>query len=141
MTNEGFNLGDLMPDQKVVDSGVWVDYFQGSRLLLSSTLGKKYKAKMAQLARANRMNLDDANPNNYDLVQEITCEALATTVLLDWSGFHLPKEDGTLQKNVPYTPELGKMVLMRAERLREFILEEAGKPSHFKAAAEAAKKP
>jgi hypothetical protein len=128
----GFNLGDLIVDEDVSKKGVWVDFYQGSKLLVASTSSGAYKAKLAKLARANKLILDDSNPDNFEAIQKITCEALATTVLLDWKGIHWPNADGTVQHNVRYSPALGMQALLKVDKLRDFVAEEAARAQNFK---------
>ncbi|NCC40467.1 MAG: hypothetical protein EOM21_13625 [Gammaproteobacteria bacterium] len=137
----GFDLDTLFVDQSAATSGVWVDFFGGSRLKLGSTEGKKYKSLLARLAKKNRIALDDSNEESFELIQEITAEALATEVLRDWEGINLGG-----QKNVPYTPAMGKLAILSSGKLRDFITDRAGDPALFKpapieAAAEAAPAP
>ena len=138
----GFNFGDLMVDEGVSKDGVWVDFYSGSQLKIASTNTPAYKSKLTKLARANKLILDDSNPDNYEAVQKITTEALATTVLLDWRGIHWPNTDGTVTYNIAYTPKLGMQALLRSDKFRDFVTEEAGRVSNFKRdLADAAKKP
>ncbi len=138
----GFNFGELMTDASSAKEGVWVDFYGGSRLRIASTHSPSYKSKLTKLARTNRLILDDSNPDNYEAVQKITAEALATTVLLDWEGIHWPQPDGTLIRNAPYSPKLGMEALLTSDKFRDFVTEEAGRISNFKKdLAEAAKKP
>lgn len=138
----GFNFGELMTDETSAKEGVWVDFYGGSRLRIASTHSPSYKSKLTKLARANRLILDDSNPENYEAVQKITAEALSTTVLLDWEGIHWPQPDGTLITNIPYTPKLGMQALLKSDKFRDFVTEEAGRVSNFKKEIiEAAKNP
>ena len=138
----GFNFGDLMVDEGVSKDGVWVDFYSGSQLKIASTNTPSYKSKLTKLARANKLILDDSTPDNYEAVQKITTEALATTVLLDWRGIHWPNPDGTVTYNIAYTPKLGMQALLRSDKFRDFVTEEAGRVSNFKRdLADAAKKP
>ena len=138
----GFNFGELMVDEGSAKDGVWVDFYGGSRLRIASTNSPSYKSKLTKLARANKLILDDSNPENYEAVQRITAEALATTVLLDWQGIHWPNGDGTLTTNIAYTPKLGVQALLKSDKFRDFVTEEAGRVSNFKKdLADAAKKP
>jgi hypothetical protein len=138
----GFNLGNLIIDEQVAAKGTWVDWFSGSALLLSSTSSNAYKAKVAKLARAKKLLLDDANPENVAAIQDITCEALATTVLLDWRGIHIPDQWGVVQQNVKYTPAIGKEMLLKVDPLRDFVSEQAAKAENFKKqTVDLAKKP
>ena len=75
-------------------------------------------------------------------MQKITAEALATTVLLDWEGIHWPQPDGTVTHNVAYSPKLGIQALLKSDKFRDFVTEEAGRISNFKKELiEAAKNP
>lgn len=137
----GFNFAELMVDEDISKEGVWVDFYGGSKLKIASTSSPVYKGKLTKLARANKLILDDSNPENFEAVQRITAEALATTVLLDWQGIHWPNPDGTVTYNIAYTPKLG-MQALRTDKFRDFVVEEAGRISNFKKdIAEAAKKP
>lgn len=138
----GFNFGELMTDASAAKEGVWIDFYGGSRLKIASTHSPSYKSKLTKLARANRLILDDSNPDNYEAVQKITAEAISTTVLLDWDGIHWPNPDGTTTLNVPYSPKLGMQALLSSDKFRDFVTEEAGRISNFKKdLADAAKKP
>lgn len=128
----GFNLGELMVDEAVSKNGVWVDYLGGSKLLIASSSSTVYKTKLSKLARENRLTLDDSNPDNFKAIQRITCQALAEAVLLGWKGIHWPDETGHVTENVTYSPALGQEALLKVDHLRNFVSEEAGKPSHFK---------
>lgn len=128
----GFNLSNLTIDEDISKTGVWVDYMQGSRIKLASSSSHRYKATIARLYKANRLQLDDSNPDNFRKIQEITAQAMADTVLMDWEGMDWQNEDGTVTQNIPYTPKLGKEVLLKADAFREFVSEKAGTPSLFK---------
>ena len=142
VTAIGFNFGDLMVDTDASKEGVWVDFFGGSRLKLASTHATAYKAKLTKLARQNKLILDDSNPDNYEAVQKITAEALATAVLLDWENIHWPNADGTVIYNIAYTPKVGMQALLGSDKFRDFVVEEAGRVTNFKKdLADATKKP
>lgn len=137
----GFNFAELMVDEDISKEGVWVDFYGGSKLKIASTSSPAYKSKLSKLARANKLILDDSNPENFEAVQRITAEALATTVLLDWQGINWPNPDGGTTFNIAYTPKLG-MQALRTDKFRDFVLDEAGRISNFKKEiADAAKKP
>lgn len=120
-------IDDLFIDQELGEAGVWVDFYNGSRLKLASSENPKYKAYLAKLARKHRLQLDQTNDDSTSLIQEITAEALSKHVLLDWSGVSLGDEAET-----KYTPEVGKLALLRAPKLREFVTDQAGDNTNFK---------
>jgi hypothetical protein len=128
----GFDLDTLFVDQNAAVAGVWVDFFGGSALKLGSTEGKKYKSLLARLAKKNRIALDDSNEESFELIQEITAEALATEVLKDWRGINIGG-----QKDVPYTPAMGKLAILSSGKLRDFVTDRAGDPALFRPAAPA----
>jgi len=127
-----FNLTSLTIDESVSKNGVWVDFLGGSRLKIASTQSNAYKALLARMYKQNRLQLDDSNPNNFKLIQEITAKAMASVILLDWEGINWPDEAGNLIENIPYTKERGEKALAAADQLREFVSEQAGKANLFK---------
>jgi hypothetical protein len=132
-----FNLESLFLDDEVGESGVWVNFYNGSRLKIASSENPKYKAYLSKLARHHKLQLDQANDDSTALVQEITAEALAKHVLLDWEKVTLGG-----QENVKYTPELGKQALLSAPKLREFVIDQANDTENFRRKqVEAVKKP
>jgi hypothetical protein len=128
----GFNLGTLTIDEDVSKTGVWVDYLQGSRVKIASSSSHVYKGHIARLYKSNRLQLDDTNPDNFRKIQELTAQAMAEKVLLDWDGMDWQNEDGSIVHNVPYSPKLGKEVLLKADAFREFVSEKAGTAGLFK---------
>jgi hypothetical protein len=71
--------------------------------------------------------LDDSNPDSFQLIQNITAEALATEVLFDWKGIRMNNQD-----DIPYTPALGKEALLRSSKLRDFVTEKAAETTLFR---------
>ena len=122
-----FNLDELFSDKKLEEEGIWIEFYEGSRLKIASMDSKAYKAELANLARKNKLRMDDDNPDYYDLIQELTCEALAKHVLKDWEGIQLNGE-----KNAKYKPSVGKQVLLQASKLRAFVEEAASDYKNFK---------
>ena len=131
-----FDLDSLYVDPSRGEEGVWVDFFSGAQLKIAYSEGKKYKAALARLAKQHRLELDDSNENSFDLIQNITAQAMAEHLLLDWKGIVIGGEEK------PYTKELGRLVLSSHAKLREFVSEKAGDPKTFsQKIIEKAKKP
>lgn len=124
----GFDLDSLFVDQDTASQGVWVDFYGGSRLKIGSTESPKYKSLLARLAKKNRIALDDANEESFALIQDLTCEALASEVLKGWEHINLGG-----QKDVPYTPAIGKQALLASAKLRDFVTDRAADPALFQA--------
>ena len=128
-------LNDLTLDPKRAEEGEWKE-FRGAQLLIASTDSPRYKGVMAQLARKHKLDLEDDNPKFADVIQDLTCEALAEAVLLDW------KDLAISGKPIPYAKNVAKQILLSAPAVRTFVEEVAGRASNFNVqAVEAAKKP
>jgi hypothetical protein len=124
-----FDLNNLFTDPNKEEEGVWIDFYSGSKLKIASTESKAYKAELAEQARKHQLQLDLDQENEvlYDLIQDLTCDALSMHVLKDWKGININE-----QKDVPYTPALGKDLLLRMPKLRNFVEKAAGDFSNFK---------
>jgi len=130
-----FVLEDDFFDPTLSVEGVWLDFFNGSRVKLAATDNKQYKAAIAKLAKAHKLQLDTSNEDSFEIVNRITCECLAKYVLLDWTGFSLNGID-----DVPYSIEVGIKALTKSQKLRDFVSEQAATASNFqKVVAEAVK--
>lgn len=123
----GFTLEELFTNRKKESEGVWVDFFGGSKLKVASVDSPEYKAKLARLAKQHKLQLDSDNDDSIELVQDITAEAYAECVLLDWKGINM---NG--QEDVKYTKELGKEALLRSSKFRSFVEEAASEHMNFK---------
>lgn len=133
--SKGFDLGELFTDRNLETEGVWVPYFGGSKLKIASMQSPIYKAYLAKLAKKHKLQLDDDNDDAVELVSQITAQAMAKHILLDWEGIDLPGKP-----DAKYTPELGEEVLLRAAKFKEFVAEAADEHTNFKTTAEAVKK-
>ena len=127
-TLSGFTLDELFADPKRETEGVWVDFYNGSKLKLASTESPVYQARLAKLAKKHQLQLDADNEESIHLVQEITAEAMSHCVLLDWKGINMHG-----QENIPYTPKLGKEALLKSSKFRKFVTESAGDHENFRA--------
>ena len=115
----------------LVKGDLWVPWLAGSRLRISSTAHCQYRAAVARAYRETRHCLDDLDPASRS--QEILAWALAQVVLLDWDGITWVDETGAVVENLPYTKERGQRALLAVDPLREFVIEQAGKPTAAKA--------
>ena len=122
-----FELDSLFVDPEVGEKGVWVDFYGDSQLKLASIESAKYKSVLAKLARQNRLKMAEENDESAAVMSDVTCEALAKCVLLDWKNIGMKG-----QQNTPYTWEIGKEALLRSQKFREFVSERAADTSIFK---------
>lgn len=125
-----FDIEKLFADATLETEGVWVDFYSDSRLKVASTDAKAYKSELANQARKHKLQLDTDNEDYFDLIDELTCDALSKHVLKDWEGINIGSEN-----DVPYTPALGKKVLMQSSKLRSFVEEAAADHKTFKGMA------
>lgn len=122
----GFDLDQDVFDPEMSDKGTTVEFFNGSTLTLASTENKRYKSLLARKAKQHKLQLDTTNEDSFELVNRITCEALAKHVLLGWTGINFKGK-----QNVPYTIEVGIEALMASKTLREFVIDQAGTAANF----------
>jgi len=119
------DLTTISLDQKAGGEGQWFPFYSGAELKIASSDHPQYRGYLAKLAKSHRVDLDDANPGQFQAVQNITCEALAKFVLLGWKGISVG------DKAVPYSPELGAQALKESPKLMEFVTDKAGNIEHF----------
>lgn len=133
-----FSLNSTFVDSNKEKSGIWVEFFEGSELKIASKDSPMYKAYLANLARKNKVKIGEKNvrPETMELMQLVTCDAMAKHLLLDWKGIALDVggEDGA--EEVPYSYDTGKMALLNSHELFDFVDEVADDSSRFAAAQE-----
>lgn len=135
-----FNLTSTFSDQELQTNGVWIEFYEGSQLLIASKNSSKYKAYLANLARKNRVKIGKkkVSEETMRLMEDITCEAMAHHILLGWKGIAM-SGDG---KETPYSPEGAKVALLNSSELFEFVDEVADDSARFEVEqAEELKKP
>ena len=98
---------------------LWIPFYNGSKLKLTSLRSVAYEANLAKLAREREVLLDPNNEDTLEAYEDILCEALANFILLDWEGVEISG------KEYHYTPELGKQTLLKYPKLKQFVLEQA----------------
>lgn len=105
--------------------GVWAD-FEGSRFLIAHMSSLRFQRKLANLRQPH---LSKINRNTIDpkLSQEITCKAMAGTILLGWD--QVINGSG---EPVEFDDELAAKVLIKQPDLREFISDFATNLEHFR---------
>lgn len=101
----GFNLNSLKTNKDKETEGVWVDYLDGSRLLIGRMGNAKFKAFVSRKYKGHRMAIDRGDAHADALAETIQVEGYARFILLGWEGVEL---DGKMQD---YTPELGMKVM------------------------------
>ena len=112
-----FNLNSTFTDGNLEKEGVWVDYFEGSKLKVASKESPEYKAYLARLAQRHKLKIGgQPKPETMVLMKSVMSDAMAKHLLLDWKGISLNGEE-----EVPYSYATGKMVLLNSIELYEFV--------------------
>ena len=105
--------------------GVWAE-FEGSRFLIAHMSNLRFQRKLANLRQPH---LSKINRNTIDpkLSQEITCKAMAGTILLDWD-----QVVNNVGEKVEFTEELAASVLIKQPDVREFVSDYSVNLEHFR---------
>lgn len=99
---------------KKENEGVWIPGPDGAEFLIARMGNENFKKLSTELAKPHR-RLIQLNRLDDKIVQEITAEVMARTILLGWKGV---KEAG---KPVEYSPETAKRWLLAYKDFAEFI--------------------
>jgi hypothetical protein len=113
------------------NEGAWVELGDGASVKVAR-LGNKLNADLIKkLIKPHKVALrNDRLPD--DVMEKITIEAMATTLLLDWKGI---EDDG---KPVPYTKENAVRLLTEYKDFRDQISAFSNELAIFQTSSEAA---
>lgn len=111
--------------------GVWVNLGGKARVKVARVGHPENRKLIQRLMKPHRVLLRNGNLPD-DIMEKITIEAMAATVLLDWEGI---EEDG---KAVPYTRENVTRLLADYKDFRDQIAEFATNIATFQAEQEEA---
>jgi len=104
---------------------LWIPFYNGSKLKLTSLRSISYEANLAKLAREREILLDPNNEETLETYEDIHCEALANFILLDWEGVEIAGREYN------YTKELGKQALLKYPKLKQFVTEQAAQLTDY----------
>ena len=108
-------FSDFAVDDALSQEGVWVPYAGGVEFLIARAGNKTYRKVAQNLYDKNRRMLEGKNDAAAEKLIEITVEAMARGILLNWRGnVQFDKEP------LPYSLDNARK-LLRMERLRDFI--------------------
>ena len=124
--NKSFNLMSLAPDHNMAEDGVWLDFFDDSRLKIAQAQNLKHQAFLNSQYKIHRRKIDLDNKAADDLSEHITLEGLAKFVLKDWENITI----GDVE-NVAYTPELGLQAMIDVPVLRKEVEEQSRRLQNF----------
>lgn len=122
----GFNPKSLKTDSKKEVDGVWVPFFEGSRVRVARMGNPRYQQYLWKLGKPVRGRLRRDNVPVSE-VNDMQSRAAARYILLDWEGF--VEDDGATE--IPYTNEKS-LEYMRMPDFSEAIYEIANDLELFK---------
>lgn len=128
MSTKKFDLMSLAPDQNMAEEGVWIDFFEDSKLKIAQAQNSKHQAFINVTYKQHRRKLDIENKAADDLAETISIEGYARHVLRDWSGITVNGKDE------PYSPELAMELMVAVPLLRKEVEEQSRRLQNFQTA-------
>jgi hypothetical protein len=120
-------LSSLKGDATKTQDGVWADYEIGLRFKIARMNNPRYRKHLAALKQSQLREVRRGNP---ELILELTTQAMAKYLLLDWEG--LDEDDGTA---IPYSIGKSAEILRESQDIYEFVEETSMDSDLFKAEA------
>jgi len=109
-----------------VQKSAWAKY-RGGEFQIAPTSSIAFQRAFSRLQAPHRKKIEKGTLDPQ-VSQEISCQALAETILLDWRGVGDSKG-----AEIPYTVEGGFNLMVKMPDLREFIQEFALDIENFRA--------
>lgn len=82
----GFNIATLKTNDSLETSGVWVEYHEGSRLLIGRMNNENADKARRRLATESRLRLEAGGDRADAVAKEIEETVRAEHILLGWEG-------------------------------------------------------
>lgn len=115
----------LDTDKKAFADSKWAS-FEEAKFLIAPTSNLAFQRTFARLQAPFRKKLEKGSLDPK-ISQQISCEAIADSLLLDWKDVFSP--DG---KAVAFNKELAQKLLIQRPDIREFVMEFALELENFK---------
>ena len=112
-------------DEKKELDGVWEDMGEGAEVLVARVGNDHYREAYRNIPKGVRRMIERGTLVD-EKVDELICDLIASTVLLDWKAFDYPKG-----KPIKYSFDNAKKVLLELPELRELIWEIANDFKRF----------
>jgi len=106
-------------------SGVWTKY-NGTKFLVAHMSALPFQRKLARLQQPFRSKMEKGTIDPK-LQRDLICEAMAGTVLLDWTDVV-----NSAGEQVAFSEELANQVLVNQQDVRDFISEFAINLDNFR---------
>jgi hypothetical protein len=94
--------------------GVWTKYLDSS-FLIAHKSSMLFQRKLARLQQPYRFKMEKGTMDPKVML-DVTCEAMAGTILLDWNNIINSKGE-----QVPFDEDLAKHLLLQHEDVREYV--------------------
>ena len=111
-------------DDNKIERGVWRTLPSGLKVKVASLRSPKYTMAITRLKKEYAK---DFNINDQDVINQITCKAMAETILLDWDGAE--DLDG---KELPYSKEIAAQFLLKYPVFREEVAQVSVSDNNYK---------
>lgn len=118
-------------DLNLEETGVWVDLGEGTQLKLARIGNPAYKKMMRDKLKPYRTQSARAGISDGKW-NELNCEVLSQTVLLDWKGWEDDKG-----KNIPYSKKNAYDMLIGLKDFRAMVVDYADQQATFAMETEA----
>lgn len=113
-------------DQGKATDGVWHDIDETTAVKVARLGNKKFQRRAEALRKPYQFQIDNKTIDD-GLLEKITTQAIAETIVVDWKGFE--DEDGNA---VPYSPEAAFEYLMKYEEFKRHVLNWATNTATYK---------
>ena len=113
-----FVISDKPNDR--VDQGVWVEY-EGSRFLLAAAGNDNFIRRMTALRKPYRRQEERGDGIDPAKLRQITIQATAETVLLNWEGVKVQQNGEAV--DLPYSVKAAVQALTNSIPFRNWVME------------------
>jgi hypothetical protein len=94
-------LSERIVDSNLEESGVWMDYYDGSRIKVASVRSKRFRETKERIEKPyERLIRRDILPK--DKKEELEARTIAEGLLIDWEGFLNHGEELPYSKEMAY---------------------------------------
>lgn len=121
------NIASITPLPSLETAGKWFP-FEDAEVLIAPNQNPAHREALAKLAKTKYRRA--LRKSDTTALEQMTCEAMVDTVLLNWKGLTETKDSKEVE--IPFTRE-NALRLLKIVAFREFVSEEAANLSNFTA--------
>jgi len=131
----GFNISQLKADPERETKGVWVKEKEGLELLIARLGNDKYRKFLRGVVSKQKSKFGRRSNVSDEDVEERMEVAIAHHILLGWKNLDYKNEDGTIEKDIPYSPERALALFKEFPSFLDVVVDYASDMSLFRAEA------